>query len=354
MLYSYKINRAIQFSIKTHEIYQKQKRKGKDIPYITHPLTVGIILSRAGADEDVVIAGILHDTIEDSIPEKKVTKEMLAERFGDNVAELVASVSETNKELSWEERKAEALEHIKTFSHQALLVKSADIISNASELVEDHRRDGDAVFERFNAGKEKILQYQLKLIGVIIEKWSDSPLAEDLQKVAGDLQSIGAGTFMSQKPALIIEYEDYSEDMPLECSVCGWKGTPKESGWIEYYDDLLDVSCPNCQKMLLVVGYPLVSKIPEGLVKCEVCGEYKGKVMENDLNWQDGSDEAKREESKEYVTVSCLCDGIPCPKCKKNKIHKPVSNSYDAKTNTIGHAPYFSGMMGCEDCRKKK
>ena len=245
MLYSYKINRAIQFSIKTHEIYQKQKRKGKDIPYITHPLTVGIILSRAGADEDVVIAGILHDTIEDSIPEKKVTKEMLEERFGDNVAKLVVSVSETNKELSWEERKAEALEHIKSFSHQSLLVKSADIISNASELVEDHRRDGDAVFERFNAGKDKILPYQLKLIGVIIEKWSDSPLVDDLQSVARDLQSIGAGTFMSQNPARIIEYKEYNEEIPLQCPVCGWKGTPKEGEVNTDSDFALDVSCHN-------------------------------------------------------------------------------------------------------------
>lgn len=258
MYYSYKINRAIQFSIKTHEIYQKQKRKGKDIPYITHPLTVGIILSRAGADEDVVIAGILHDTIEDSIPEKKVTKEMLTERFGQNVAELVASVSETNKELSWEERKAEALEHIQSFSHSSLLVKSADIISNASELVEDHRRDGDAVFERFNAGKEKILSHQLKLIGTILEKWSESPLAKDLESVARDLQSIGAGAFMSQNPAQIIEYRDYNDDISLQCSVCGWKGTPKNGEVNTDSDFALDVSCPTCDKMLLVANYPSI------------------------------------------------------------------------------------------------
>jgi guanosine-3',5'-bis(diphosphate) 3'-pyrophosphohydrolase len=99
MLYSYKISRAVRFSLKTHEVYQKQKRKGKDIPYITHPLTVGLILSRVGADEDTVVAGILYDTIEDSVPEKKVSSEMLEKRFGKEVAELVQSVSETNKEL---------------------------------------------------------------------------------------------------------------------------------------------------------------------------------------------------------------------------------------------------------------
>ncbi len=106
MIYTPKIKDAVRFSIKTHEIYQQQKRKGKskNIPYITHPLTVGLILARAGADEDVVAAGILHDTIEDSISEKKVTKEMLAERFGERVAGIVAHVSET-KGLSWEVRK---------------------------------------------------------------------------------------------------------------------------------------------------------------------------------------------------------------------------------------------------------
>lgn len=258
MLYSYKISRAIRFAIKTHEIYQKQKRKGKDIPYITHPLTVGLILSRIGADENTVVAGILHDTIEDSISEKKVSKEMLEKRFGKEVAELVQSVTETNKELPWDDRKREALEHIKSFSHNSRLVKSADIMSNTTELVEDYEQDGETVFEHFNASKEKLLQHHLRAITTIIEGWSDNPLVQDLQWVARKLQSIGAGEFMLKNHAQIIEYADYNKDILLQCPVCGWKGTPKEGGCVEYHDDLLDVSCQNCEKMLLVVSYPLV------------------------------------------------------------------------------------------------
>jgi len=91
----YKIQKAIKFATKTHEVYQKQKRKGKDIPYITHPLSAGIILAYAGADADVVCAGILHDTVEDSIEEKKVSGEMLEQRFGERVASLVLDVDET-------------------------------------------------------------------------------------------------------------------------------------------------------------------------------------------------------------------------------------------------------------------
>lgn len=193
MIYTSNIKKAVRFSVKTHEVYQHQKRKGKDIPYITHPLTVGIILSQAGASEEVVIAGILHDAIEDSVAEKKVTEEMLAGRFGKEVASLVASVSETDKSLSWEERKKEALAHIGTFSRGSLLVKSADILSNASELVEDVEREGEEVFSRFKAPKEKILKHYSEAITAIIGKWEESPLAEDLKSLATELQKIGDG-----------------------------------------------------------------------------------------------------------------------------------------------------------------
>lgn len=170
MIYTQKIQKAIKFAAKTHNHYQQQLRKGKVIPYISHPLTVGIILTLAGATEDVIAAGILHDTIEDSVEEKKVTKEMLAERFGQNVSDLVLSVTEQDKGLSWDERKKEAIEHIEHFSRESILVKSADILSNVSELVDDHARDGDEVFSRFNAPKEKIIENQSKVITAVCEK----------------------------------------------------------------------------------------------------------------------------------------------------------------------------------------
>ncbi len=190
MIYTKKIKDAIKFSIKTHEVYQKQKRKGKDIPYITHPLTVGLILACAGASEDVIIAGILHDTVEDSTPEKKVTQEMIAERFGDKVAELVLSITETNKELSWEERKTEALEHIKKFSQESVLIKSADVISNMSELLDDHEQEGENVWERFNASKDKLLQNAHRVISALMNQWPESLLASDLRVIDDHLVEI--------------------------------------------------------------------------------------------------------------------------------------------------------------------
>lgn len=259
MIFTPNLKKAIRFATKTHEVYQKQKRKGKDIPYITHPLAVGLILSQAGADEDVMIAGILHDTIEDSVPEKKVSREMIAERFGERVAAIVVSVSEMRKDLLWEKRKEEALKHIETFNEDSLLVKSADVISNMSELLYDFSKDGNATFSRFNAPKDKLLLHALSVIKTLLEKWPESPLAGDLTEVRDELLKISEPEFyMLAHPATIIEYQDYDENLSLTCPVCAWKGTPKENGWIEYHDDLFDVSCPKCEKMLLVVSYPLV------------------------------------------------------------------------------------------------
>lgn len=86
----------------------------------------------------------------------------------------------------------------------------------------------------------------------------------------------------------------------------------------------------------------------KGLNKCKVCGEYKGKVKAKDLHWNGPVD------ANEIISVSCLCDGIICPRCKKNKIHRPISNSYAEETNEVWHHPWFMGQAGCDKCRKMR
>ena len=78
MLYSPLIQKAIDFAVSVH---RTQTRKGKATPYIVHSLSVGLILSRVTDNEDIIIAGILHDTIEDCKPYGSVTKELIAQEF---------------------------------------------------------------------------------------------------------------------------------------------------------------------------------------------------------------------------------------------------------------------------------
>lgn len=107
-----RLSAAVEFAVWAHG---GRTRKGKDVPYITHPLAVALSLARAGCAEDVVIAGLLHDVVEDT----SVTLEEVRERFGAGVAGIVAACTE-DKRLPWEDRKARMLE---TLTHAPLAVK---------------------------------------------------------------------------------------------------------------------------------------------------------------------------------------------------------------------------------------
>src|SRR5205809_6342274 len=108
--YSDRINHALAFAAKHHD---RQVRKGTRLPYLTHPANVAVILSRYGRDSDTVVAGILHDVIEDCIRDG-YTREMLEQRVGDKfgakVLETVLAVTYRRQddegiELSGDERK---------------------------------------------------------------------------------------------------------------------------------------------------------------------------------------------------------------------------------------------------------
>lgn len=173
-----KIQKAIWFATRIH---LGQTRKGKNIPYIIHPLAVGLILSRVTKDENIIIAGILHDTIEDCKPYGSVTEKLLTGEFNQDIARMVNDVTEPDKTLPWMERKMAALAHIKDMQNNSLLVKSADVLHNLSELNDDIVKDGIDVFNKFNASKEETLLRYQKLIPEIKKAWNKNPLITDLE-----------------------------------------------------------------------------------------------------------------------------------------------------------------------------
>ncbi|KKU81418.1 MAG: metal dependent phosphohydrolase [Parcubacteria group bacterium GW2011_GWA1_47_8] len=135
MQYTQKIKEAIRVAIRVHELDQKQKRKGKDIPYIIHPLIVGLILARISRDEDVVVAGILHDTIEDSVDTKKVTIATIKKRFGDEVARMVGDVTEKNRNVPWVERKKQNVKKIADLPKDSLMYRKKTSSSTMWKLL---------------------------------------------------------------------------------------------------------------------------------------------------------------------------------------------------------------------------
>lgn len=145
------LEQAIRFAVERHS---GATRKGKDTPYILHPLEAMQILSAIGADTNLMIAGVLHDTVEDT----NTTLEEIEAVFGEDVAELVASNSE-DKTKSWDERKAHTIEYLKTAPYRNKLLIFADKLANQRSLYRDYKKLGEDLWKRFNAPAEKQAWY---------------------------------------------------------------------------------------------------------------------------------------------------------------------------------------------------
>lgn len=182
MIYSPLIQKAITFAIKVHHTDAHQVRKGSDIPYITHPLAVAPLLARVTKDEEIIVAGILHDTIEDCKPYGSVTKEMIEELFGPRVARMVNDLTEQDKSLSWEERKMMAMAHIKDMEHDSQLVKATDILYNLTDVLNDIEVNGrDKAFSVFGATQDVVMDSYRKRINELARVWPANPLMSELK-----------------------------------------------------------------------------------------------------------------------------------------------------------------------------
>lgn len=140
------LEKAIVFAITTHK---DQKRKDNN-PYIVHPFEVALLLAKANADDNLIAAGLLHDTIEDG----SISKETLLKEFNEDIASLVSKDSE-DKSKSWEERKEKVLSDVKNSDERYKLLVLADKLANLKDLDESIRKDGDMIWTRFKRGKKE-------------------------------------------------------------------------------------------------------------------------------------------------------------------------------------------------------
>ena len=160
------IFQAIEFAAGAH---RGQYRKGSKIPYIIHPLNVGKILIEHVCSDEVVIAGILHDTVEDT----PVTLDNIRQEFGLKVADLVEAASEPDKSDTWENRKKHTIRILKNLSHEAMILVLADKLDNIRAIREGLERDGEGVWERFNRPREKQKWYYDSLMAVFTDSLTD-------------------------------------------------------------------------------------------------------------------------------------------------------------------------------------
>lgn len=146
-----KLNQAIIYATERHA---GQLRKGSTKPAIVHSLETMMILDHMEADIDLMIAGVLHDTVEDTT----ATIEEIREIFGDEIAHLVWEHTE-DKTRSWQERKQQAIKSLNDASFEVKILVLADKISNMRDILADYRKIGDQVWNHFSVGKEKQAWY---------------------------------------------------------------------------------------------------------------------------------------------------------------------------------------------------
>ncbi len=187
-----KLYNAIILAVKAHE---GQKRKGKNpAPYICHPVFVGMELLRLGYDEDTVIAGILHDTLEDT----HLGKDRIKKEFGERVLNLIEAVTEPKnpdmtkeeKRKTWESRKRAYLMQIKSAPAEARAVACVDMYANMLELKQTVEDEGIDALKLFNVDMEKKIKHWQEELDLFAEDANlpHAEIAGKMQKLLEDLK----------------------------------------------------------------------------------------------------------------------------------------------------------------------
>jgi (p)ppGpp synthase/HD superfamily hydrolase len=196
-----RFTRAVDYARIAHAA---QCRKGSNIPYLYHLLGVASLVIEFGGNEDQVIAGLLHDTIEDGGAAHETT---IRAQFGEAVVNIVndctdgtaeGKASHTDAEArrcDWIERKLAYLAHLKTASDQTLLVSACDKLHNARAIVQDLEDPdvGTRVFDRFTGGRDGTLGYYQALAEIFSAR--DVQVAKVLDATVGWIHELaGAGS----------------------------------------------------------------------------------------------------------------------------------------------------------------
>lgn len=193
--YSDRINHAFAFAAKHHD---REVRKGTRLPYLTQPANVALILTRYGRDEDTVVAGILHDVVEDCQREgwtREMLDERIAAKFGD--ASLEAALAVTRRkhdddgiELARDDVRADCLERLAQASDAARWVFAADKVHHAGSLLADLRRtfDPESAWGRLPGGRSAVLQWYRDALARLRALGFAAPIVDELAALVAALE----------------------------------------------------------------------------------------------------------------------------------------------------------------------
>lgn len=178
------------------QVHHSQVRNGTNIPYVSHLLSVAALVLQDGGSQEEAIAALLHDAAEDHGGQARLDD--IRRRFGVEVARIVEACSDslTNEGGSkepWRARKQRYLSHLRQADRSVLRVTCADKLDNARAILADHRRIGDTVFERFEAGKDGTLAYYAVVLDILRVQFAGT-LTDELDRMVTEIWKRAAGT----------------------------------------------------------------------------------------------------------------------------------------------------------------
>jgi len=171
-------NRFEQALVYAAQVHENQVRKGSDIPYLSHLLSVAALVLEDGGDEDEAIAGLLHDAVEER--GSLEFREAILVQFGERVASIVDACTEscTIPKPPWRDRKLRYIEQMRHASPSVLRVSMADKLHNARSILADRDREGEAVWDKFKGGKAGTLWFYRCLLEIYRQGGSNFLLSE--------------------------------------------------------------------------------------------------------------------------------------------------------------------------------
>ena len=191
-LYTDRVGEALRFAAEAHA---EQSRKGKpDEPYLSHILIVAGMVAHYGGDEDQIIAGVLHDAVEDAGGEAMAHD--IRARFGERVASIVLECSdavpgEGGDKGPWKPRKLDFIARLRAGGDpDALLVEACDKIANLYDIVEDLEFDDEPTFDKFNGGQTGTLEYYATLGEVLMPQVAVPALSAEYTRLLQRLKQL--------------------------------------------------------------------------------------------------------------------------------------------------------------------
>jgi (p)ppGpp synthase/HD superfamily hydrolase len=171
--------------------HHNQVRKGGDIPYVGHLLTVAGLVINDGGSEAQAIAALLHDAVEDQ--GGPPTLEEIKANFGDEVARIVEECSDTDEvpKPPWLERKRKYINHLADVGEDTLLVSVADKLDNARSMLRDYHSHGPSLWQRFNRkNPHDHLWYYGELLNAYRNRRCKSWMVAELGRVVDELNGL--------------------------------------------------------------------------------------------------------------------------------------------------------------------